>query len=297
MNKDTRIDHLAQRGAWISIFAYLVMSIIKLSIGYIGNSKGLWADGLNNSTDIITSVAVLIGLKISVKPPDEDHHYGHTRAETVASLLAAFIMMSVGINVIFQAFQSLFEKNTENPSFLTAVTAVLSALFMFGVYKYNKGLGLRTKSASLMAVAKDNLSDCLVSIGAFVGIIGTWIGISWLDTVAAILVGFIICKTAWDIFTDASHSLTDGFDQEQLTDIHSSVSSVPGVLHVCDLKGRMHGNEILIEATIQVNHTLTVVESHDISDSVEEALKEQYNIQHAIIHIEPYTDAPYSYNK
>lgn len=288
MSKDKSLENLAQRGAWVSILAYLLMSTIKLSIGFFGNSEGLWADGLNNSTDIIASLAVLIGLKIAVKPPDEDHLYGHTRAETVASLVAAFIMMTVGISVIAQAFQSLVDKGTEEPSLMTAITAALSALFMFGIYKYNKHLSIKTNNASLFAIAKDNLSDALVSIGALVGIVGTWIGISWLDTVAAIIVGFIICKTAWSIFFDASHSLTDGFDQELLVSIKNTIASTPGVLYTCDLKGRMHGNEVLIEATIQVNKSLNVVDSHNISDNVEHQLLEKHGIHHALIHVEPY---------
>ncbi|MGN1401400.1 MAG: cation diffusion facilitator family transporter [Bacillus sp. (in: firmicutes)] len=288
MFNNASIEHIVQRGAWISIFAYLFMASIKLTMGYYGNSEGLWADGLNNSTDIIASIAVLIGMKISAKPADDDHLYGHTRAETVASLIAAFIMMTVGITVIFDAFQSLMSEESETPSLLSAFTAAFSFLFMFGVYQFNKKLSQRTKSASLNAIAKDNLSDSLVSAGALVGIIGTMAGLPWLDVAAAIIVGFIICKTAWDIFSEASHSLTDGFDQHLLTEIRETIQSIDSVYEVSDLKGRMHGNDILVEATIQVCPILTVVEGHEISDHVEKALHEQFNIQHALIHIEPY---------
>ncbi len=290
MFNDTSLNHLVQRGAWISIFAYLFMASLKMTIGYIGGSEGLWADGLNNSTDIIASLAVLIGLKISAKPPDADHLYGHTRAETVASLLAAFIMMTVGISVIIQSGQSLFYKESEVPSVLTGVTAVFSAAFMYCIYRFNRKLSIKTNNLSLMAVAKDNLSDALVSIGALVGIAGTWMGIPWLDTAAGIAVGIIICKTAWSIFAEASHSLTDGFDEALLKEILTTISSTSGVLHVCDLKARMHGNDILLEATIQVSAQLNIVESHQISDAVESSLKEQFGITQANIHIEPYTE-------
>ena len=264
------------------------MSIIKLSIGFIGGSEGLWADGLNNTTDIIASVAVLIGLKISVKPPDDDHLYGHTRAETVASLIAAFIMISVGLSVIIQGFQSLLSPMSDKPSMITAATAILSALFMFSIYRYNKELSRKTNNASLEAVAKDNFSDALVSIGAFIGIVGTWIGLHWLDTVAAVSVGLIICKTAWGIFREASHSLTDGFDETILASIKETILRTSGVICTTNVKARMHGNAILLEATIQVDQNLTIVESHDISDEVERNLLEQFGIEHAIIHIEPY---------
>ncbi|WP_108671955.1 cation diffusion facilitator family transporter [Peribacillus acanthi] len=279
---------LAQKGAWISIAAYMVLSAVKLIAGYYGQSQGLWADGLNNTTDIIASVAVLIGLKISNKPPDHNHRYGHTRAQTISSLVAAFIMMSVGLQVIYQSFMSYFNNETEKPELLTAVVALIAAAFMFMIYRYNLTLSRKTKNASLLAVAQDNRSDALVSIGAFVGIVGTYIGIDWLDIAAAFSVGFIICKTAWEIFSEASHTLTDGFDEQLLQDIKKTIDNTDGVQMTTDVKARMHGNDILLEATILVDKDLNVVESHDITDHVEERLSTIHQIQHAILHIEPF---------
>src|SRR3954470_15395825 len=120
----------AESGAWLSILAYVVLSAFKLIMSYIGNSEALRADGLNNLTDIIASVAVLIGLKISQKPPDENHRYGHSRAETIASLVAAFIMITVGIQVIMDSVQSFFNPKETTPDLMTAFVALFSALFM-----------------------------------------------------------------------------------------------------------------------------------------------------------------------
>ncbi|WP_110928956.1 cation diffusion facilitator family transporter [Bacillus massiliglaciei] len=278
----------AEKGAYISIAAYLFMASVKLAIGYIGNSKGLWADGLNNSTDIIASIAVLIGLKISKRPADEDHLYGHSRAETIASLIAAFIMVTVGIQVIFNAAESFFTPNHDRPSMLTAFTALFSALFMYGIYRYNLKLSKKIKSASIYAVAQDNRSDALVSIGAAIGILGAQIGISFLDAIAAIVVGLIICKTAWEIFKEASHSLTDGFDERLLQDIAETITHTEGVEKMDGIKARMHGNEILVEAVVYVNPYLNIVEGHDITVGIEKNLKQKHDINHAIIHIEPY---------
>lgn len=98
-------------GAWISIIAYMVLSLIKLLIGYSYNSEALRADGLNNSTDIVASIAILIGLRISQKPADKDHPYGHFRAETIASLIASFIMMVVGLQVLLDAGLSIINQS------------------------------------------------------------------------------------------------------------------------------------------------------------------------------------------
>ena len=260
-----------ERGAWISIIAYLFLSTLKLTIGWIGSSAALQADGLNNATDIIASVAILIGLKIARKPPDENHRYGHFRAETVASLLAAFIMTSVGIQVLISAGTSLFQADHEVPDMFTAWTALVAAVIMYGVYLYNARLAKKINSQSIMAAAHDNRSDALVSIGAFVGIIGSRIGLEWLDTMTAFIVGLIILKTAWDIFSEASLTLTDAFDLGKLNGIQKTVEKVPGVRGVPSIKARSHGNVTFVDVVLLVDPDLNVIESHAITEYVEEA--------------------------
>ncbi|KAB8138955.1 cation transporter [Gracilibacillus oryzae] len=277
-----------EKGAWISIFAYLILASIKLIAAAYGNSTALRADGLNNSTDIVASVAVLIGLRISRKPPDEDHHYGHFRAEMIASLIAAFIMITIGIQVLVGTGKSIILQEFSEPELLTAWVALGSAIVMFGVYFYNRNLSRRINSSSLNAAAQDNKSDALVSVGAFIGITGAQFELYWLDPLAGAVVGFIICKTAWQIFRDATHTLTDGFQPKELTKIKKSIHSHPNVLEIKDVKGRIHGNQSLIEATIFVDPQLTVEESHHITDDIEEKLKEEHDIPSAHIHIEPY---------
>ncbi|RBW68925.1 cation diffusion facilitator family transporter [Bacillus taeanensis] len=276
-----------ETGAWISIAAYLLLASLKLFIGIIGQSKSLQADGLNNVTDIIASLAVLIGLKIARKPPDHNHRYGHFRAETIASLIAAFIMMSVGIQVLFEGLLSLYNGKTDSPDIITAWTALFSALAMYGVYRYNNQLAKKINSSSLMAAAQDNRSDALVSIGAFIGITGSQFGLPWLDPIAAVLVGIIICKTAWEIFHDSSYTLTDGFDEEQLANIKKTIGATPGVIALTDIKARTHGNQSFVDATITVNPELNVVESHRITEQIEERMLTKHGIQHVHIHIEP----------
>ena len=168
----------AESGAWLSILAYIVLSAFKLIMSYIGNSEALRADGLNNLTDIIASVAVLIGLKISQKPPDENHRYGHSRAETIASLVAAFIMITVGVQVITGSVQSFFNRTESRPDIITAFVALISAVFMYGIYRYNHNLSKKINSKSLYSAAQDNRSDSLVSIGAAIGITGSYFGLS-----------------------------------------------------------------------------------------------------------------------
>lgn len=276
-----------ERGAWVSITAYLILSAFKLICGYLFVSSALLADGFNNLTDIVASVAVLIGLKISQKPPDSDHAYGHFRAETIAALVASFIMAMVGVQVIAGAVGSLLKGKHTEPNLWSAGVALVCAVAMWGVYIYNSRLAKQINNHALMAAAKDNLSDALVSIGAAIGIIGSQFGIPWLDGVAAIVVGLLICKTAWDIFRDATHNLTDGFDEKELKGIRNTISRIDGVEEIKDLKARVHGNHVLVDVVIEVNPELTVKESHDISDRVEERMRSFKNVMHIHVHVEP----------
>lgn len=276
-----------ERGAIISIIAYLCLSVLKLIIGYIANSEALKADGFNNATDIIASIAVLIGLKLSQRPPDDDHPYGHWKSETVASMLASFIMMGVGIQVTYQAISSVFNRIEESPDLIAAWTGLFSAIVMYFVYRYNQKLAREINSQSVLAAAKDNLSDAWVSIGAFVGIIGAQFGLPWLDPITAIIVGFIICKTAWEIFRDASHHLTDGFDQKLLDSYKDTIINCYGVKGVKDIKARNYGNNVVVDTVILVNSDLDVKEAHDIATEVEDELMKEHSVFDVIVHVEP----------
>lgn len=276
-----------ERGAWVSIAAYLILSTFKLVSGYLFASSALVADGVNNLTDIVASVAVLIGLRISRKPPDSDHAYGHFRAETVAALLASFIMAVVGIQVIVEAVRSFLDRAKETPQLMSAGVALVCAVAMMGVYIYNKRLAKQINSSALMAAAKDNFSDAMVSIGAAVGIVGAQFGLPWIDSAAAVVVGLIISKTAWDIFRDSTYRLTDGFDQDRLMDLRSTIARTPGVEGIKDVKARVHGNHVHVDVVVEVDANITVVEGHKISDSIEERMSKLHNIMNVQVHVEP----------
>ncbi|AMV10817.1 cation diffusion facilitator family transporter [Geobacillus thermoleovorans] len=278
----------AEAGALLSIFVYLLLSTGKLLAGAVFGSDAVEADGWNNLSDIIASSAVYIGMKIAKKPRDCNHPYGHSRAENISSLLAAFLMMSIGIDVITSGIRSLFGKEkAAAPDVLAAVVALASAAVMIGVYAINRRLARRTNSMALAAVAKDNLSDALVSIGAAIGIAGARLGWPWLDPLAALVIGAMIGKTAWEVFMETAHTLTDGFDEQQLAVYKDEIAAVSGVRDVADIKARMLGNDIVLEVTIRVDSHLTVAKSHEIADEVERLMRNRHNIRATHVHVEP----------
>ncbi len=276
-----------EKGAWLSILTYLVLSSVKLIIGFIGHSTALKADGLNNTTDIIASAAVLVGLRISQKPPDKDHQYGHLRAETISSLIASFIMAIVGLQVLLNAGKSFFEEHHTAPSLLTAVVALGSGIVMFLVYMFNIRLAKRINSSAIKAAAYDNRSDAWVSFGTAIGILGAIFGFPIIDSITAFLVGALIIKTAYDIFFEAVHALTDGFDEAELEALSVLIKNVDGVIELVDLKGRNHGNLIFVDLTVTVDPQLDVWQSHQITEEIENTIKLAKPFAVSLVHIEP----------
>lgn len=277
----------AELGALISIATYILISAMKLVVGNLANSEALRADGLNNFTDILASVAVLIGLRIAQKPADADHRYGHWKAENVASLVTSFIMLLVGMQVLYSSILSVINKKTEAPDITAAIVGIISAIVMYGVYFFNKRLSEEVKSPGLMAAAKDNRSDAWTSIGTAIAVFAASFNLGWLDSTAAIVVALLILKTAVDIFKESVFSLSDGFDQTQLNQYNEALSQIKQVQAVKSIKGRSYGANVYLDVTITMKPDLTVKESHDITDQIEKLLQEKFQIFETDIHVEP----------
>ena len=277
----------AELGAIISIAAYILVSAMKLIVGNMANSEALRADGLNNFTDILASVAVLIGLRISQKPADAEHRYGHWKAENVASLVTSFIMLLVGLQVLYSSILSVINKKMESPDITAAIVGLVSAVIMYGVYFFNKRLSEEVKSPGLLAAAKDNRSDAWTSIGTAIAVFAASFNLGWLDSVAALVVALLILKTAIDIFKESVFTLSDGFDQEELDQFNEAIRHIQQVQSVKNIKGRSYGSNIYLDVTVTMRPELTVKESHDVADQIENLLRDKFQVFETDVHVEP----------
>jgi len=247
----------------------------------------LTADGFNNVSDIVANIAVLIGLRMARKPADKDHRFGHWKIEDLASLITSFIMFFVGFNVLIDTAQKIINKEETLIDPVGAIVGIVSAIIMFGVYLYNKNLAKRVKSKALDAAAKDNLSDAITSLGTSVAIIASSLKFPIVDRLAAIIITFFILKTAYDIFMESSFSLSDGFDQDLLDDYKRAILEIPKITRVKSQRGRTYGSNIYLDIILEMNPDLSVFESHEIADQVEDMLKENFGVFDIDIHIEP----------
>ena len=279
---------LAQRGAYLSLVVYIVLSVAKYITGYVYDSAAVRADALNNMTDIVVSIAVIVGLKISIKPADKNHPYGHLKSENISTLLVSFIIMFVGIQVVIENAPRIFTNEHNTPNVVTIFVSLISGLIMIGVFAINQRLAQKTKSSSLKSAAKDNLSDGLVSMGTAIGLVFTQFGLPIVDVILATILGFLIIYTGFGIFRESIFALSDGFNEQDLEEYRNVVLEVDDVKDVNNLKGRYHGSSIFLDVTIVVDAHLSLQQAHDICDRVENHLHSK-GISSVYVHPEPDT--------
>ena len=287
MNQTVSNLKLAERGALLSIGTYIVLSIIKLTAGQLFHSDALRADAFNNISDIIGNIAVLVGLKMAQKPADTDHKFGHWKMEDLASLMTSFIMFVVGFQVLYDTLQKIISNSPVEVDITGAIVGVFSALVMLAVYFYNNRLAKRVHSKALEAAAKDNLSDAVTSIGTSIAIFAAAFNFPIVDKIAAIIITFFILKTAYDIFMESFFTLSDGFDENLLKKYEEDVLKLPKIVSVNSQRGRTYGANIYLDIVLEMNPDLSVYESHEITEQVEQLLTFKHGVFDVDIHVEP----------
>ena len=287
MNNPSKNLKLAEQGALLAIVTYILLSTAKLIAGSMLHSSSLTADGFNNISDIVANIAVLIGLRMARKPADMDHKFGHWKIEDLASLVTSLIMFFVGLDVLFETVQKIISKQVTAIDPLGAIVGFISAIIMTGVYLFNKKLAKRANSKALEAAAKDNLSDAITSLGTSIAIIASALNYPLVDQLVAIIITFFILKTAYDIFMESSFSLSDGFDESLLQDYKQAILEIPKITQVKSQRGRTYGSNIYLDIILEMNPDLSVYESHEIADQVEDMLMERFGVFDIDIHIEP----------
>lgn len=278
---------LAKRGPIVSIGAYLLITIGKLISGYLLNSNSLIADGFNNLSDIVGNVALFIGLHLASQPADSNHRFGHWKFEDLSSLITSFIMFIVGFQVLIQTVQNMIYGKATPIDPIGALIGLISTIIMLGVYLYNKNLSKKVKSSALVAAAKDNLSDAVTSIGTSIAIIAASLNLTIIDRLAAIVITYFILKTAFEIFKQSAFSLSDGFDNKQLKQYEKAILEIPKITAVKSQRGRTYGSNVYLDIVLEMNPDLSVYESHEITEHVEQLLSQRFSVYDIDIHVEP----------
>jgi len=271
----------------------LILSIIKFAGGIIGNSAAMVADATHSVSDLLTDMIVLIMLKVGQKPKDEDHPYGHGKAETLGTTVVGFIIISVGIGLAYEAWEMIQSGIARIPEPLAAGTALISIFIKEWLFRYTRSVGEKSNNSLLLANAWHHRSDAISSIAALVGIIGAMLGFPALDPIAATMVAFMIMKVGYELTLGGFRDLMDtALDEKDTQSIQVAIDDVSGVLKSHDLRTRKIGGEILMDVHIQVDSDLTVTEGHEVAERVRRKLIKNYpNTQDVLVHVDGYDDS------
>lgn len=287
INKD-RFDE-SNNVVYQSIIINIILTIFKVAAGIIGNSNAMIADGVHSASDIITSVGVLFGNFVAKKPQDEEHNYGHEKAETLAAFVLSLILVVVGAEIGFKSGQLLFNiDEMEIPTILPLIAAIVSIIFKEYQYYITIRVAKKIKSPSLMADAWHHRSDSLSSIGVLFGIGGAMLGYKFLDPIAGIIVSMLVLKVGIDILKTSANELMDySVPKEEEIKMKEILLNTKGVNSITSLKTRRHGPKVYVDLAICVDPMITVLEGHEIAHRAEDTIKEQLeNIKGVSVHLD-----------
>lgn len=280
---------IAKKVSITTIVANILLAIVKIIAGVIGKSSAMMADGFHTLSDVITTVIVLVGIKIANKKADKNHPYGHEKFESVFAKLLSLFLILTGLFIGYEAITILTHKEFTVPGKIALYAAVASILVKEIMYRYTLISAKKIKSTSMEADAWHHRSDALSSIGTFVGILGARLGFPALDPIAGIIVSLLIIKVGVDLYLRSVSELVDeAADSRIVEEIEEKTMSIQGVEKINTLKTRVFGNKIYVDMDIMVDGNITVKEGHNIAEKVHDKLEDEIEeIKHCMIHIEP----------
>ena len=281
--------------AIIGIIGNLILAILKWVIGVYANSRALVADAVNSASDVAGSLAVFIGLRAAKQPPDEDHPYGHGKAESIAAIIVAVLLVLVGFEIGKSSFQAFFQP-IEAPKLIALVAVIVSIVIKETMFRYTFSMGKKLNSDALIVTAYDHRLDVYSSLAALVGIgcaiLGEKLGVGWLvyaDPVAGIFVSILILKLAWKLGSESIHNALDHvLHEEETIELRKIVESIPEVKKIDELHAREHGHYVIIDLKISVDPYITVEEGHRVGKKVKQKLMEERHVENVFVHINPY---------
>lgn len=283
-----RADRLIRVGF---IFNALLM-VMKLAAGYFGNSEAVFADGVESAADFVAILSTMLALKISRQGYDQNHPYGHGKAESLSAMLVALVIFATGAGILYKSVGTILHGKFLNPELMAVAAAVATVVIKEGLFRYTDRAGSSLGSPAVTAIAKDHRKDAVTSIATVIGVGGAYAGFPILDPIAAGLTSFFIFHIGWETLSNAAHDLMDGqAPPELLTEISALVESFDGIEHVHDIKGRRSGQYLIIDLKLEMDPDMTVKASHDICIAVEKAIFAAFStVGDVMIHINPHDD-------
>lgn len=274
----------------------VALTVFKFVAGVLGRSSAMIADAVHSLSDLLTDVIIVVFVKTASKPVDRSHEYGHGKFETMATLIMGGILAAVGLGIMIEGIRDCMAffngDRGARPGIIALIAAVVSIVLKEAIFRYTLAQGRKINSPVLVANAWHHRTDSYSSIATLVGVAGSmFLGEKWriLDPLAAILVSFYICKTAYDVIRPSADELLErSLPPETEKEIRAILRSVDGIEGVHKLKTRRIGNDIAIEAHTEMNGDISLSDAHHIATRAEAKLRKHYGAKtHVGIHMEP----------
>lgn len=293
---DERYQKL-QFAAWVGIVGNIVLTIIKGFVGWLAGSRALVADAVHSASDVVGSIAVLIGIRAAKLPPDKDHPYGHGKAESITAIIVAVLLFIVGLEIALSAIKS-FNEPIKVPRLMAIYAVIFSIVVKELMFRYKYNLGKKYRSEAIMTDAWHHRSDVFSSFAALLGIgasiVGGHSGVPWLvyaDPLAGLFVSILIVKMAWSLGKKSIHNAMDHvLHDEDTAEMRKIALAVEGVLCVDEFFAREHGHYVIIDIKIGVDPFITVEAAHAIGKNVKAELTKSDYVHDVRTHINPYVE-------
>ena len=274
----------------------VVLLVFKFVAGFFGGSAAMIADAVHSLSDFTTDVIVLLFVRLSSKPEDSDHDYGHGKYETLATSLIGLALLCVGVMIMYNGVHSIVSAVMGNPLPQPGMIALAAALVSIALkewaYRFTAKVGRECESQAVVANAWHHRSDALSSIGTAVGIGGAiLLGAKWavLDPIAAVVVSVFIIRTAWQLTKkSAGELLEQSLPAEMEREIETIVAREPMASEVHHLRTRRIGSHIAIEMHLRMPGDISLYESHQHATNIEQELRKRFGAStHIGLHVEP----------
>lgn len=289
---ENNFEQVAMKVSLISIVTNILLSVLKAFAGLAAHSGAMLSDAVHSASDVISTIVVIIGIKISSKESDKEHPYGHERLECVAAIVLATILCITGLGIGYSALKNIVGREYNElavPGMLALIAAVVSIFVKESMFWYTKIYAKKIDSSALMADAWHHRSDALSSVGALIGIAGARMGYPVLDSIASLVICIFIVKAAYDIFKDAVRKMIDeACDEETENKLRELALSQDGVLGVDLLRTRVFGNKIYVDIEIGADGEKPLKETHEIAEKVHDTIEKNFpKVKHIMVHVNP----------
>ncbi len=279
----------------LGLFSNILLSMAKISIGILGHSAAVLADGVNSSSDVVYYIAVKIFMHHARKPADDEHPYGHRQLESISAIVVGAFILTTGIAIFWESVNKVYDILSHYEAGVTAsIFALIIAFFTFALkvylYFYTKRNTRLTQNPTLKALANDHLNDIMASVAVIVGVVMGRMGFHWMDPAAGAVVAIYIIKTGIGIVMDSSRELMDSIPDEEFSrGLKSEAMKVEGVLRIDELGIHRFGPYFTVDMTIAVDGGISVNAGHVISHAVEDHLLDVYRtgLRNVYIHYHP----------